>query len=211
MSSYVSDAELEIRALQLLDAYEEVAGPLLAPPVPIDLIIEHVLGFDIVWDLIDIGDLDVRVLAAIDGSSKRIIMNDREITFFETYFGTENYSKAHEVGHAVLHVPMDLTPQTSLFEEEGNFTLCRANLHERREIQAERFAAYLLMPKELIHNRLKKQDITRWSQIYELRDAFGVSVTAMYRRLRELNLAYVDAQRRVFPSREAASGQRRLL
>ena len=210
-SGYVPDAVLEREALALLAAYENQEGAVIVPPVPIDLIVENLLQIDIDWAPLDLPS-DERVLAAIELTPRRrrIIMNERERDHFERYSGTEAYSKAHEVGHAVLHLPHEPGMQPMLWRTDVVIALCRSLRADRREIQAERFAAYLLMPESLVRSATASRAITSWQQIYRLRDMFSVSVTAMTKRLVALNLAYVTVDGTVFPSREAATGQDRL-
>lgn len=208
---FIPDAALEREAQGLLKAYEEQEGALGGPPVPIDLLIEHLLQIDIDWAPLDLPS-DERILAAIELTPmrRRIIMNEREREHFERYSGTEAYSKAHEVGHAVLHLPREPGLQPLLWRTDDVIALCRSGRANRKEIQAERFAAYLLMPEPLVRAAIGEQPIMTWQQIYQLRDAFAVSVTAMCKRLVALNLAFITPQREVFPSRESAIGQRRL-
>jgi transcriptional regulator with XRE-family HTH domain len=206
---FVPDRELERRADQLLSQYERQEGTIRHPPVPIDLIIEHVLGIDIDWSPLDLRGDQGTVLAAIEltGSRRRIVMNERERTHFERYFGTEAYSKAHEVGHAILHLPQPPGLQPPLGGATGPVVFCRSSRRDVQEIQAERFAAYLLMPERLVRAAVGNQSVTGWRRMYELRDAFKVSITAMRRRLEALNLTYVDRDGNVHPSREAGTGQ----
>lgn len=208
---FIPDAVLEREALTLLRDYEDQEGALAGPPVPIDLLIENLLQIDIDWAPLDLSS-DERVLAAIEltPERRRIIMNERERAHFEQYSGTEAFSKAHEVGHAVLHLPRTPALQPLLWQTDDVIALCRSNREDRKELQAERFAAYLLMPEALVRATVGMQPITSWSQMYQLRDAFKVSITAMRKRLEALNLVFVTPQGQVFPSREAAVGQRRL-
>lgn len=208
---FISDAALENFALDLLAEYETQEGVIGRPPVPIDLLIENFLHIDIDWAPIDMS-LDDRVLAAIEltPQRRRIIMNEGERGYFDRYSGTEAFSKAHEVGHAVLHLPHTPGLQPLLWRTDDVIALCRSNREDRKELQAERFAAHLLMPESLLRAAIRSQPLTSWQQLYKLRDAFGVSITAMCKRLTALNLVHITPQREVFPSREAATGQQRL-
>lgn len=208
---FVPDAVLEREAAALLRAYEDQEGALTGPPVPIDLLIENLLQIDIDWAPINLPS-DDRILAAIEltPQRRRIIMNERERAHFEQYSGTEAFSKAHEVGHAVLHLPRIPGLQPLLWRTDDVIVLCRSNREDLKELQAERFAAYLLMPEPLLRAAVGAQPLMGWSQIYQLRDVFKVSITAMRKRLEALNLVFVTPQGQVFPSREVAVGQRRL-
>jgi hypothetical protein len=208
---FIPDHELERRAMALLAQYEAQEGMIAQPPIPIDLIIELILEIDIDWTELEPPAAGERVLAAIEltPSRRRILMNVRERPHFDVFFGTETYSKAHEVGHAILHLPRLPELQPALWEDVP-IVLCRSDQRTRQEIQAERFAAYLLMPESLIRATLGNQRITGWPLMYELANAFGVSISAMRYRLEALNLCYVDANGIVHASREDAAGQRGL-
>jgi hypothetical protein len=212
-AAFIPDAELERQATALLCRYEAQEGQIAGPPIPIDLIIEHVLDIDIDWAPLDDLAGEDRVLAAIEltPSRRRILMNENERAHFDLYFGTEEYSKAHEAAHGILHLPQEPGLQPSLIEEVPPVVLCRSDQRDRVEIQAERFAAYLLMPEPMIRAAHGGEPITGWGQVYRLRDKFRVSATAMRRRLESLNLVYVDARGGIHPSREAGTGQRSLL
>jgi hypothetical protein len=67
------------------------------------------------------------------------------------------------------------------------------------------------MPEPLLRATLGGRRITGWPLMYELGNAFGVSISAMRYRLEALNLCYVDANGIVHGSREDAIGQRDLL
>lgn len=161
-TSYVTDADLERRAAELLTRYEGQEGPIVRPPVPIDLIIELVLDIEIDWAPIAVPSEGERVLAAIEltPTRRRILMNERERQHFSQFFGTAAYSKAHEVGHAILHLQ---TPglQPALWGAATQ-VLCRSDQRNSQEIQAERFAAYLLMPEPLVRATAGDRPITGW-------------------------------------------------
>ncbi len=210
--TFISDEELDTLATQLLAEYERAEGTVIVPPVPIDLVIENLLDITIDWTEIASPDPNSRVLARIRQTvtGRTIEMNSLERPFFDQYFGTIAFSKAHEVGHAILHLPEQSATQTQLLSKRGEPIFCRSDRHNRVEIQAERFAACILMPEHLVHAAVADKSINGWPQIYRLRDTFGVSVSAMRHRLERLNLLYIDPAGHVYPSREAASGQRSL-
>jgi Zn-dependent peptidase ImmA (M78 family) len=83
--------------------------------------------------------------------------------------------------------------------------LCRSNGGDSREIQAERYAAYLLMPRKLILQEIDGLDLTRWPNLYKLRDAFKVSITAMTKRLTALGLIAISGKT-IYRSSEEAHG-----
>lgn len=78
-----------------------------------------------------------------------------------------------------------------------------------------RYAAALLMPRSLVIDEAKKIDRTDWGalwrKLYPLAERFGVTVSALRVRFEQLNLLHVDQEnKKVYPSSEAAQGQRTL-
>src|SRR5690242_20108395 len=109
-ADWISDGALEMRALGLLHEHEQRKGKKISSlPVPIENIVSATLGLAIEWT----DDFDRweapgdKVLACVDPyfrAEPTVFMNARHRAHFETYFGTEQYSFAHEGGHWVLHL-----------------------------------------------------------------------------------------------------------
>lgn len=77
----------------------------------------------------------------------------------------DRFTVAHEIGHAILHAGQ--TPTMALLSKHPDKPFCQS------EAQANRFAAALLVPFELIHPAMNCADVVR---------EFGVSkATAQYR------------------------------
>jgi hypothetical protein len=219
MMPFLSDDELERRANLLLRRWEEFDGNLLVqPPVPVSFIAEILLELRILWDVIDDTN-DSPILACIRPSTKTITMNEARRNHFDVYFGTEEYTLAHEVGHWDLHVheteytqpPLlcDIDDATETFMQSIQPTrLCRGDKHSRYEIQAERYASYLLMPTHLLLPAIDSLDLCQWATIYALREQFNVSPTAMCKRLEALGLIHVF-EGRIYRSKAERDGQKR--
>ena len=45
------------------------------------------------------------------------------------------------------------------------------------EWQAQYFASCLLMPKSILEEKRKGRDLTKWSNLYQIRDELGVSIS----------------------------------
>ena len=193
--------------MQLLQRYGQQQKPILLPPVPIERIIEYVFEIPVIWDVIpDCNGMPVlaKLEANKQGESEVVIvMNENKLSFFEQYKGTEQYSQAHELGHYVLHIDhANLRSLILPFAKEQPTILCRADIrnhHDRKEWQAERFAAYLLMPQDLLQKSCADMDLCQWSNLYKLKDEFQVSITALKRRLEELHLVTVTPDRKLVP------------
>lgn len=191
---FIPDLTLERRALALLKTYERERSQAVRLPVPITKILEYTLKLKVV--AIEIEDSpDSMILARIDPDYygvPTIQLNERRLSHFESYFGTEAFSLAHEGGHWVLHLDRGRSSQPAipgLFDAEpAKPVLCRLlSAKDRREFQAERFAAYLLMPEHLIVDLIRGEKLTDWKIIAHLAHDCGVSKTAFRRRLEELN------------------------
>ncbi|MBV9215319.1 MAG: ImmA/IrrE family metallo-endopeptidase [Acidobacteria bacterium] len=94
----------------------------------------------------------------------------------------QRFTLSHEIGHFVLHRERDLCVTSQrLFRKpaSGDF----------REMEANAFAAELLMPKQAIENAVLKLSADEVvSKVSELAKTFGVSEQAMTYRLANLQL-----------------------
>ena len=69
---------------------------------------------------------------------------------------------------------------------------------------------FLLMPGDLLLEAARKVDLYRWPALYQLRDLFQVTISALSIRLQQLGLLYVTDDGRLFRSRLEYMGQLRL-
>lgn len=208
---FIPDIKIEEKANLLLARFEAQYGRILNPPVPIDRIIEYYLDLSILWDVIVDTD-EEKIFGCLEPAEKRIILNERHMAHFEDFIGTEAYTKAHEVGHWDLHVIKegDAVQLPLFLATDERKVLCRDNKKDSREIQAEMYAAYLLMPYTLIMGEIGGRDVANWPMLYKLKDAFGVTITAISKRLARLGMIYIAPDGNVFHSAEEALGEKRL-
>jgi Zn-dependent peptidase ImmA (M78 family) len=207
---FIPDETIERKTLVLLAGLENEYGKVNHPPIPIDKIVERYLDLCIDWDIIDDTD-DEMILGCLQPDTKKILMNERHRDHFEEYIGTEAFTKAHEVGHWELHIAKegDVTQLALPVFSSADPCLCRQQRSDPREIQAEKYAAYLLMPKTLIMESIQGQDLTRWPNLYALKDTYGVTITALTKRLSGLGLIYIS-DKKIYRSKEEATGLKTL-
>lgn len=209
--AYISDRDIEVHATTLLAQYSRELEQIVTPPVPVEQIADFLLKLNIDWSPIP-DDNASPILGCIIPATRTIQINERRREHFERYFGTFEYTLGHELGHHELHLLPENLEQLPLI---GNSSqpghICRPQqVKDRRELQAERFASYLLMPSFLLLPSIEGKDLCNWQTLYRLRDQFHVSITALNKRLTGINRLYVDEKGKLHPSKMIADGQRRL-
>ena len=102
------------------------------------------------------------------------------------------FTVGHELGHWVLHCDLggnpaavvqcrteSLTEEGAVEEDEGEQHVARSTHYPMPEIEANQFAAAMLMPRVLV----EKEHAWAEGNLWRLAQAFGVSSVAMKRRL----------------------------
>ena len=178
-------------------------------PVEIDHIIEFHYGLTTVWKDLDYLSDDGTVLAAIIPEEQTIFLNESKQDLFEEKIGTENFTLGHELGHWVLHVTRQGSgKQLTLFEMENFYCRGRFN-NTTEEIQADMFAARLLMPGTIIRGivqEIKNKGNVQWKDLYTIADSLQVSISALVNRITGLRLLYIE-DKKIYSSIEESSGQ----
>ena len=163
----------------------------LTLPIPIEDIAEHYLGYSI--DFADDGLFsDPDILGGIDFEENKIYVN----ASVEDHDGRYCFTIAHEVGHHVLHRDAYLENSDGGEKE----ILCRDSRNKPQiEVEADRFAAALLMPSDavqkVIRNINSKRRVATIGQARGLASKVikegkfdNVSNTAMVNRLIDLQI-----------------------
>ena len=152
------------------------------PPVDIQLVIEK-LGIHFAES--DFGE-SLSGAAMIDGGKKIISVNRAHSEH------RKRFTMAHELGHLLLHedqsLSIDVKPITFLRDEVAK------SGQEWREIEANFFAASILMPKDLVLHKLsklQKKYVDEDDLIAALAENFSVSPQAMGIRLGGLGIATI--------------------
>ena len=139
------------------------------PPVKLQQICDIL---DIDFRLSDFWDDNLSGKVYIEGENPVIEVNNQHS------FERKRFTLAHELGHLFRHIA------TGLKSEVNDPKFRRAGDFDYTEIQANKFAAGLLMPKSFIEDEIEKfeDDV----DINSLARKFEVSYDAMYWRLKNL-------------------------
>lgn len=151
-------------------------------PVPVDRIAEA-LGAAVAHQALSDGEISGMLYR--DGVRTVIGVNSNHA------LKRQRFTIAHEIGHLVLHKGRPVLVDTSVRVNWRDDTSSKAS--DREEIEANAFAAELLMPQKLVRHeieRLLKKDrkIVDRKLTKVLAEAFDVSVDAMNYRLINLGI-----------------------
>ena len=174
---YLKNSTIEKESAKLLESFCKDKGQKIAAPVPVFDIIEH-LGYDVDFRKDGIYE-DKNLLGGTLIDQKTIEINENLID----HEGRMHFTAAHEVGHIVLHVPFynekhgkDVSEHKIISRKDCGF---EGTKKEPEEWQADKFAAYLLMPSALIkktfyknYNRPVNVHIRSILQIFSRKPAF---------------------------------------
>ena len=207
--------------IRAVDEVEELADELgraylayighgsLTTPVPVEDMAENYLGYSI--DITDEGLFsDPNFLGGVDFQHNKIYVNASVVD----HDGRYAFTVAHEIGHHVLHREVYLSNKSTNDQE----ILCReAATKPQIELEADRFAAALLMPRDLVLKKIR--ELGQLKGIRSIGQARGLSAkliktggfsnvsnTAMLNRLIDLKLlpgsiCYQDGISRPFTAR----------
>ncbi|MBI3462191.1 MAG: ImmA/IrrE family metallo-endopeptidase [Planctomycetes bacterium] len=152
---YMSNQEFEDEAALLLAEFGAKHGQVTAPPVPVDEIVELYLG-------LRLGFHDLRQLFGVDDVHGALWVNDRRVGIDQrldpdvnpAMLGRYRFTLAHEAGHWRLHRHLfqRSANQLKLLPDNADRPeyICRSSDKEPIELQADRFAACLLMPRDMV-------------------------------------------------------------
>jgi Zn-dependent peptidase ImmA (M78 family) len=170
--TYISQVAIEAYAENVLEAHSVVE-----PPVPVERIASD-LG--LIVEYTELGD-DVSGILVLDGDNGVIGVNSKHPTV------RQRFTIAHEIGHWCLH--RDWTDVFIDSEFEPRYRDKKASRGRNpEEIQANKFAAALLIPESFLNACIEEEgiDIGDDEQVEGLADRFEVSVAAMTYRLTNL-------------------------
>jgi hypothetical protein len=227
--------EIEEIAAQRLAEFQRDSDRPLSLPIPIDLIAEKVLGLDFLWEPIDELPGET-IFGGLVPKKRLIVLNESRKGLFVEKPGLERSTKGHEMGHWDLFIDKGSLDHPTLFPtgDDGPFAfrnspvgevaiikMLQADAEGRkllRKMQSRadepdearavnRYAAALSMPAEIVREEAVKVDRTQWPNLYRLKDKFEVTISALVVRLQQLDLLYVDKDKKLYESQAAATGQ----
>ena len=132
----LKDSEIEKNSIKLLTDFYD--NNFIEAPIPVFDIVEY-LDYHLDFNIEGIFK-DGNILGATSIADKKVEINEK----ISNQEGRMNFTIAHEIGHILLHGSLK------------NHVLCRKNegiygdKKDLIEVQADKFAAYLLMPTELV-------------------------------------------------------------
>jgi hypothetical protein len=152
---FVRPVEIESAAQRLLTAYAERFKVALAPPIPVDEILESHLELDLRFDNLPRLLTEPRALGATWVVQRRVRIDESlDPSVYPAMEGRYRFTLSHEVGHWELHrhLYLGLKDQGLLFGGlEQPSVICRAGERfDPQEWQANQFAGYLLMPRDMV-------------------------------------------------------------
>jgi len=180
-----SNRVLENKASALLGRYARQRNWRPSLPVPVDKIVEQTLDLSILYEQIDEPER-VTIWGCITPGKRRITLNEAHMGAFSACPGLERFTLAHEAGHWVMHVNQAVVGQRDLFGSTQEAIVCRAGDTSPSEQTANRFAAFLLMPRDLMWALLSAGRPSGQGALRAFADEVGVSMEALEYRLKHL-------------------------
>lgn len=169
--------QIEKKALELLQKTNSISLP-----IPIKNIIK---SQGIKLSPYDLGD-DVSGVLVIDNENCKIGYNSTESHV------RQRFTLAHELGHFILHK----NKSQDVFVDKVTYMFRKSNTRSvdyKIEMEANQFAAAILMPEIMIErelNKLNNGNLSDHDLIVELANKFKVSQIAMTYRLNNLGYFY---------------------
>lgn len=163
-------------------------------PVPIEAIVQEAYGLRIeTWALEEIPG--GRLLGALFPHDPSIVLNERHGDLFTRVLGPYEFTLAHELGHWIYDADPDQGALFLLPDPTYCFEACSAtpDIVRIRETNANKLAAAVLMPADLIHG-VDAADLVSHHREYAA--TWGVSARALEIRLDELGIMRKQAPER---------------
>ncbi len=95
---FLKNEAIEDVTARRIREYEAKVGVTVKLPVPIEKIVEQVLGLNLDWDKIE-EQPGEQILGGLIASERKIVLNEKHLAFFEEKPGLERSTIGHEAGH----------------------------------------------------------------------------------------------------------------
>lgn len=95
---FLKNQAIEDVTARRIREYEAKAGVTVQLPVPIEKIVEQVLGLDFEWDEIE-EQPGEQILGGLVAAERKIILNEKHLALFKEKPGLERSTIGHEAGH----------------------------------------------------------------------------------------------------------------
>lgn len=156
--NYIGQSKTEIIANDILiKTNHKLNGEDKIFPIKVDHLVEDFFDLDFDWIDLDGFSKNGIVWAAIDFSNKKIYMNEAKERELTGNPGMMNFTIAHEIGHWVLH-QNEIDENMNLFDISQKVFICQGdNKKDKREWQADFFAANLLMPRHFFIEKYRER------------------------------------------------------
>ena len=164
---FIHRKSIEAGTQVLVADYGRRYGITVQPPIPVEEILEAHLG--LTYDFADLPELlgMPNVLGGTWFRSRQVKIDESlDPSVFPSQLGRYRFTVAHEIGHWELHRDRYLSGegQTAMFAGEDCPVVCRSCDTSPLEWQADHFAGYLLMPKDMV--------FAQWEATYGNREPY---------------------------------------
>jgi hypothetical protein len=134
---YLRNEVIEDVTAQRLREYEAKTGVTIKLPVPVEEIVEQVLGLDFDWDVIE-EQPGEQILGGLDAANRKILLNEKHVDLFESKPGLLRSTIGHEAGHWDIDIDRSLLNHPQLPGMES-----RPHIAHRHASKADRLVEVL--------------------------------------------------------------------
>lgn len=128
---------------------------ILKPEIALEKILGYIFNKPTTLGIHEIQGKHFNVAGLIDRKSKVVEISE------EFPLDVQNFTAAHELGHALLHQQNGLHRDRAL-DDSGT-----SGPRDLQELQADKFAAYFLMPRKLVESKFKDLFLTKRFKVDE--------------------------------------------
>lgn len=234
MIEIIKNVEIENIVSLRIKEYEERKGRINSYKIPIeDIIIDA--GLSLEYEEINENPGE-KFLAGLDVETRAVIINSKHSQLFSDKPGLERSTMAHELGHWDIfeknkansgNITLDFYNNSSelLYRQACSGRKCiivdiwhdddvyqvvkrfdQKKDHPYVASAVDRYANYLLLPKEKVLDYIKNMDLTVWKNLYKMAENFEVTISSVCVRLQRMGLIFIK-DKIIYESKDKAIGQ----